>query len=138
MSQIRHIGGRVFEQILTKSGVDEFNGPQGRILDILWQQDGIPIRGISEKTGLAGSTLTSMIDRMEKSGLLLRQADPCDRRITRIYLTDRARSLKMQYEAVSSEMNTIYFQGFTDAEIEQLEQYLIRILNNVKEANQHE
>lgn len=138
MSQIRHIGGRVFERILANSGVDAFNGPQGRILDVLWQQDGIPIRKLSEQTGLAVSTLTSMIDRMEASDLLKRQADPHDRRVTLIFLTQRARSLQEQYDAVSIRMNEVYFRGFTDAEIEQLEQYLNRILDNVKEESQNE
>lgn len=137
MSQIRHIGGRVFERILQRSGVDAFNGPQGRILDALWQEDGVPVREISVKTGLAGSTLTSMLDRLEKAGLIRRMPSAEDRRVTLIFLTEQAKKLQRQYEAVSMKMNEVYFSGFTDGEIEALEGYLERILTNVKEADKN-
>ena len=138
MSQIKHIDGRVFERILQSSGVDAFNGPQGRILDALWQQDGVSMREIGRKTGLAGSTLTSMLDRMEKAELLCRIPDKTDRRVTLIFLTDRARKLQSQYEAVSVRMTEVYFKGFEESEIEAFEGYLIRILQNVKEADKNE
>lgn len=138
MSQIRHISGRVFERILAKSGVDAFNGPQGRILDVLWQEDGISLREISNRTSLASSTLTSMIDRMEGQGLLRRAPSPADRRVTLIYLTDEARRLREKYEDVSAEMSEIYFRGFSDTEIEKFEKALQRILENLKEEDKNE
>ena len=138
MSQIRHISGRVFERILAKSGVDAFNGPQGRILDVLWQEDGISLREISNRTSLASSTLTSMIDRMECQGLLRRAPSPVDRRVTLIYLTDEARRLREKYEDVSAGMSEIYFRGFSDTEIEKFEKALQRILENLKEEDKNE
>lgn len=138
MSQIRHISGRVFERILAKSGVDAFNGPQGRILDVLWQEDGISLREISNRTSLASSTLTSMIDRMEGQGLLRRAPSPADRRVTLIYLMDEARRLREKYEDVSAEMSEIYFRGFSDTEIEKFEKALQRILENLKEEDKNE
>ena len=53
MTQIKQVGGRVFEKLLSQSGIDEFNGAQGRILYVLWQLDNIPISELSKKTGLA-------------------------------------------------------------------------------------
>lgn len=138
MSQIRHISGRVFERILAKSGVDAFNGPQGRILDVLWQEDGISLREISNRTSLASSTLTSMIDRMECQGLLRRAPSPVDRRVTLIYLTDEARRLREKYEDVSAGMSEIYFRGFSDTEIEKFEKALQRILENLKAEDKNE
>jgi MarR family transcriptional regulator, organic hydroperoxide resistance regulator len=93
ISQIKQVSGRIFEKLLDRAGVDAFNGAQGRILYILWQQDGIPIAELSKKTGLAKNTLTSMLDRMEQSGLLRRGYDPADRRQIRISLTEQARLL---------------------------------------------
>ena len=138
MSQIRHISGRVFERILAKSGVDAFNGPQGRILDVLWQEDGISLREISNRTSLASSTLTSMIDRMECQGLLRRAPSPVDRRVTLIYLTDEARRQREKYEDVSAGMSEIYFRGFSDTEIEKFEKALQRILENLKAEDKNE
>ena len=49
ISQIKQISGRIFEKILSQKNIDEFNGPQGRILYILWQEDSIPIKELSKK-----------------------------------------------------------------------------------------
>lgn len=133
ISQIKQIGGRVFERILMQSGIDAFNGAQGRILYVLWKDDHIPIIELSRKTGLAKTTLTSMLDRMEASGLITRIYDKSDRRKILIALTEKAKSLQAEFDRVSAKMSEIYYKGFTDGEIRQLEDFLRRILNNLKE-----
>lgn len=133
ISQIKQIGGRVFEKILAESGIDAFNGAQGRILYVLWQTDGIPIVELSNKTGLAKTTLTSMLDRMERSDLIRRTYNKSDRRQVIITLTDKASGLRTEYNRVSDEMSEIFYQGFQDEEIERFESGLIRILHNLEE-----
>ena len=133
ISQIKQIGGRVFEKILAESGIDAFNGAQGRILYVLWQTDGIPIVELSNKTGLAKTTLTSMLDRMERSDLIRRTYNKSDRRQVIITLTDKASGLRAEYNRVSDEMSEIFYQGFQDEEIERFESDLIRILHNLEE-----
>lgn len=133
ISQIKQIGGRVFEKILAREQIDAFNGAQGKILYVLWQKDHISIVELSALLGLAKTTLTSMLDRMEESGLIERVPDANDRRKCILVLTERARSLQEKYEQVSQEMNDIYFQGFCDEEIKEFEGYLQRVLSNIKE-----
>lgn len=133
ISQIKQIGGRVFEKILAKEQIDAFNGAQGKILYVLWQKDYISIAELSAQVGLAKTTLTSMLDRMEDSELIERVPDANDRRKCILILTERARNLQGKYEQVSQEMNDIYFQGFREEEIKEFEQYLRRVLNNIKE-----
>ena len=133
MTQIKQVSGRIFERLLINAGVDAFNGAQGRILYVLWQNDNIPIVELSRKTGLAKTTLTSMLDRMEKAELISRVFDPMDRRQIRIVLTENARKLNDKYNEVSDEMNEIYYAGFTEEEIVQFEKMLQRVLNNLNE-----
>lgn len=131
ISKIKQIQGRVFEKLLTAHGIDQFNGAQGRILFVLWEEDGIPIRSLSDRTGLATTTLTSMLDRLEASGHIERILDPTDRRRVRIRLTQAARELKDDYNAVSLQMNNIFYEGFTDSEIKVFESALRRIHENL-------
>ena len=138
IAQIRLVGGRVFEKLLDASGTEAFNGPQGKILDALWQQDGLPANEISRRTGLANSTLTSMIDRMEKAGLVRRCRSAEDRRVVRVFLGQKAQACKEQYTAVSAKMTEIYFRGFTDEEITSFENALQRVLDNVRDADRNE
>ena len=133
ITKIKQIQGRVFEKLLAEYGISEFNGAQGRILFVLWEQDGIPISALSEKTGLAKTTLTSMLDRLEKSGHIVRTFDPADRRTVRITLTESAQALREKYEEVSAKMNEIFYKGFSDREITSFEKNLGRILKNLTE-----
>jgi DNA-binding MarR family transcriptional regulator len=121
----------VFEQVLARHGIDQFNGAQGRILHILWNEDDIPISELARKTGLAKTTLTSMLDRLEQSGHVQRVFDTRDRRRINIKLTDTAIAMREQYDQVSEVMNDLFYEGFTEAEVQVFEQYLQRILTNL-------
>lgn len=133
ITRIKQVGGRIFERILSEKNIDAFNGPQGRILYVLWQKDGIPISELSRETGLAMTTLTSMLDRMETSGMVRRDRGDTDRRKILIYLTESAKMLKDDCDEVTKEIGNIYYKGFTEEEIRQFEAYLRRILANVEE-----
>lgn len=133
ISQIKQIQGRIFEKLLLEAGIEEFNGAQGRILYVLWREDNLPIVELSRRTGLAKTTLTSMLDRMENNGHVERRYDKEDRRQIRIGLTDRARVLEEEYEEVSQRMNRLFYRGFSEEEIFSFEAQLSRILTNLQE-----
>ena len=132
ISRIKQMGTRIFDRMLAASGIDSFNGAQGRILYVLWQNDDISISRLSSQTSLANTTLTAMLDRMENIGLIVRKPDPKDRRNRLIALTEKAKSLQDDYTEISQKINEIYYDGFTETEIMQFESYLQRILNNLE------
>jgi MarR family transcriptional regulator, organic hydroperoxide resistance regulator len=133
ISQIKQIQDRIFEKLLKENGIEDFNGPQGRILFVLWQQDNLSIRELSRGTSLAKTTLTSMLDRMERGGSIQRLPDPVDRRQTRILLTPKARASTGRYLEVSRQMADIFYRGFSVQAIHDLDETLALILNNLKE-----
>ena len=137
ISRIAQVQARIFQRLLQKSGVDAFNGPQGRILYVLWQGDGVPIGSLVKGTGLAKNTLTAMLARMEEAGLICRTPDSRDRRQSIISLTERSRGLQAAYEAVSEEMNRMYFPGFTETEAAALDGLLDRVLANLEKTEQN-
>jgi len=131
ISQIKQIQGRIFEKLLSDAAVEEFNGAQGRILYVLWQTDAVPIGDLVKKTGLAKNTLTSMLNRMEQSGMVCRSYDTIDRRQIIITLTSKAKELQAKYDEISDKMRDIFYDGFTDNEITIFEEYLGRVLSNL-------
>ncbi len=133
ISQVKQIQGRVFEKLLTESGIDEFNGAQGRILYILWQKDNISIAELAKTTGLAKNTLTAMLDRMETADNIIRTPDQHDRRIIRICLTEKARGLQDKYEEVSEKMTKLFYAGFSEQEILEFEENLRRLIKNMED-----
>lgn len=133
ITQIKQVQGRVFQRLLQICGVEEFNGPQGRILYVLWQADGVPIVELSQKTGLAKNTLTAMLGRMEEAGLIRREQSERDRRRAVITLTDKARKLEGKYNEVSQQMNVLFYRGLTQEDAAQLDGLLDRVLENLEQ-----
>lgn len=133
ISQIKQVQGRVFQRLLANSGVEAFNGPQGRILYVLWQEDGVPIARLVQKTGLAKNTLTAMLARMEDSGLVTRRPAAADRRQVLIRLTETARGLEGAYQQVSQQMNRLFYQGMGQEDAALLDSLLDRVLANLED-----
>ena len=133
IAQIKQIQERIFEKLLKEHRIENFNGAQGRILYVLWQEDQLTIGELGRRTSLSKSTLTSMLDRMEKQGHIQRQDDPGDRRQIRIALTPQTRALNEQYNEVSRKMSAVFYGGLSTEEIIRLDQALEKILENLKD-----
>ena len=118
-------------KILQEKNIDAFNGAQGKILYVLWQGGKMTATEISKKSGLAKTTLTAMLARMQEQGLIRIEENANDRRSALVCLTEKAAALKDEYDGVTKEIEDIYYKGFSDEEIEQFESYLKRILNNL-------
>lgn len=122
----------MFEKLLKESGVDIFNGAQGRILYVLWEHGQLTITEISRLTSLAKTTLTSMLDRMEAGGLIERIPDKKNRRQIFISVTEKAKQYREKYDLISDKMNKIFYDGFTEDEIISFENQLRRIIKNLE------
>ena len=67
---------------------------QEMLLKYLWNQDGLSQKEIGEFMGIQSATVTRMVIRMERAGFVERRTDPDDQRVSRVYLTERGRSLQ--------------------------------------------
>ncbi|MDH5482179.1 MAG: MarR family transcriptional regulator [Candidatus Bathyarchaeota archaeon] len=131
IAKIHHLSSRIFARILKKAGIDEINPAQGRILFVLWKKDEIPIGELAKETRLSKSTLTSMLDRLERTGYVVRVPSREDRRIILIKRTEKDKHLEDKYIQVSNEMTRLFYHGFTSKEIDDFENYLRRLLANL-------
>jgi DNA-binding MarR family transcriptional regulator len=130
VTQIHHLGRRVFSELLKDRGLDIGPG-QGRILFALWQEDGVPINELIKKTLLRKSTLSELLDNLEGAGHVKRVQSEEDRRKVLIELTEKTRQMLNVYIEVSVEMTKIFYRGFEEEEIEEFETYLRRVLDNL-------
>lgn len=60
--------------------------PQVALLRQLNAEDGLSLKELSQRLGLAHSTVSGIVDRLEARDLLHRRPDPDDKRFIRIYL----------------------------------------------------
>ena len=130
ISKIHHLSGRIFARMLKEYEI-EINPAQGRILFVLWREDGIPIRELAKRTSLGKSTLTSMLDRLEEAGYIVRERSKADRRAILVKRTDKDRAAQAAYERVSKAMGDVYYAGLSEAKIDGFERLLERILDNL-------
>lgn len=130
VSNIHHLSGRVFARMLKDHEI-EINPAQGRIMFVLWHEDGIPIRELVRRTSLGKSTLTSMLDRLEETGYIVRARSKADRRVVLVKRTAKDRAAQVAYERVSRAMTDVYYRGLTHGEIDAFERTLERILDNL-------
>jgi MarR family transcriptional regulator, organic hydroperoxide resistance regulator len=70
----------------------------------LWREDGLTQSQLVERLCVQPPTVSKMLDRMERAGLVERRPDPNDSRVTRVYLTEQGRRSQ---DAVSEVWKTI-------------------------------
>src|ERR1035437_319804 len=131
ISQIHQLTGRIFSKKLKDYQID-INHAQGRIIFALWKNDQVPINDLSKETALSKSSLTTMLERLEKSGHIIRKQSETDKRITIICLTSKSSSLRSDYQKISADMINLFYKDFTDDEISKFELSLKKILKNLK------
>jgi DNA-binding MarR family transcriptional regulator len=69
----------------------DLTGPQKIAMAALVGSDGMSVRDLRIQLGLAHSTTSGIVDRLEKRGMVERQQDAKDRRVTRIVVTQAVR-----------------------------------------------
>jgi len=67
-------------------------GPQRSVMHCLVHSNGRSLKDLSNDVGLSHSTVSGIVDRLEKRGLAERQVDRKDRRITRIVASKRVQN----------------------------------------------
>lgn len=136
VSRIKQINTRLLNKLLAQKNITAFNGEQGRILHVLWENDGISNQELSKRSGLAMSSLTTMLERMEEKNLLTRKGCPKDKRKCLLFLTEHANSLKKEYNEISDKMTKLSFEGISEDERLAFEKTLENILHNLEKAEQ--
>jgi len=131
ISKIHQLSQRIFSKILREYELDLFNPSQGRLIFLLLQKDNIPIHDLVEKTQLTKSTISSHLDNLERIDFVKKIPSEEDKRETFIILTEKALKLKQDYIDVSRNMTKLFYDGFSEEEINQFEGYLQRCLQNL-------
>jgi DNA-binding MarR family transcriptional regulator len=82
----------------------EITYPQYLVLLVLWERDGLSVGALGERLYLDTGTLTPLLKRMEKQGLLTRSRSGDDDRVVENWLTAPAKALKKRAQKVPIEL----------------------------------
>jgi len=100
---------------------------QWAVLLFLWARDGMTQAELSRVVAIEPPTVVRTIDRMVRDGLVSRAPDPDDGRLSRIYLTERARSLRDQLVPLAAAVNGEILNGLTVNEARTLRRLLTKL-----------
>lgn len=100
-------------------------------LRILWEQDGLTQRELSEEAGLTEPTTHTALQRLESLALLERRNLPGNRRKQHVFLSDKGRALRKTLEPLAVEVNDVALAGLSAGDKEALREELLTILRNL-------
>jgi len=127
--------GRVMRRVYDyyEQRLSDFNltPPQYFVFNALWMGDGITIGELGERVSLDSSTLTGVIDRMERSGYVKRRPNPDDRRSVLVFLTAKARELGPRILEFADELDATLRQPFSQEEMDTFERVLRALAEGV-------
>jgi len=104
-----------------------------RVLAALREKDGRRMGDLSNTTAIEVSTLTRLVDNMEKSGLVARRRDAGDARAVALYVTPAGRRLTKRILPIAERYEAVALKGFTASEAELLKRALQRLYDNMDE-----
>ena len=88
------------------------------VLAYLSREDGMTQSQLAEELDLGKVAVGGLIDRLEKTGLLRREADASDRRVNRVFLEPKSKQLISRMRKVSHRMNEQILGGLNDTQLE--------------------
>jgi DNA-binding MarR family transcriptional regulator len=100
---------------------------QQTILGCLWEQDGLTPGQLARRLGLETPTVTRTVQRMSAAGLVTRCGDDTDRRLVRVYLTPKGRSLRRIIPRILNQVRSEVFSDLTIRDQATLAQLLARV-----------
>ena len=97
----------------------------------LWQQNGLTLSEMADNLCVRPATITRMLERMEKAGLVERRKDFEDQRVSRIFLTQTGRTSREPVHRIWAELDSITLANFTFEEKILLRRLLQQVAQNL-------
>ena len=136
ISQIHYLYDRILTGLLASHQRPRINAAQARLLMNLWEQDGINIQELAERTCLKKTTLSTMLPRLVAEGMITVSHDSADQRARVIRLTKEARDLKTSHQKLFEVLDEITFSGIEDKDKQTLVRALLKVRENLVEREQ--
>lgn len=131
--KIKLLNGRLFNRYLAMDSRILYSAEQGKIMSALWDKHPQTASELSQITGLANSSLSIMLRRLEEQGLIKSVASEVDKRKRMFDLTPMGAEQEQLGNEVSDKLSEVFYKGFSDQEIKDVERYLTRILENLEQ-----
>ena len=124
LSRVMRKVHRYYESNLSQYGITP---SQFYVLSAVWEKDGVKFKDLAKSLDMDGSTLTSILDRMERLDLVERRNDPEDRRSLLVFLKEKAKQKIAEITYLAEKLDQEIKDRFSDEEFATFERVLEKI-----------
>lgn len=116
-------------QEATKKDIQQhdLNLTEFAVMELLYHKGDQPIQIIGKKVLIASSSITYVVDKLEKKSLVARVACPTDRRVTFVSLTDEGKQMIESIFPSHEEKIASIFDVLSAEELQNFTEYLKRV-----------
>jgi MarR family transcriptional regulator, transcriptional regulator for hemolysin len=118
----------MFDRALAPLGITR---SQWWVLAFISRKDGLPQTQLANELDVGKVAVGALIDRLETSGFVIRQADPVDRRVKRVYVTKQARGFLEKLRKETDKFNARIVNGIDRKQLEAASDALLAMKRNL-------
>ena len=130
ISRIRDKANSFLTRELARRNLKGIAPSHGDILWALFTHGDLPMKKLSEIINRDKSTVTALVNKLIKSGYILKRTHESDSRSSIISLTEKGKAMQKNFWDVSEALRKKAYQGLTDEEMETLMNLLAKIHDN--------
>ena len=118
----------MFDRALAPLGITR---SQWWVLAFISRKDGLPQTQLANELDVGKVAVGALIDRLESSGFVVRQADPVDRRVKRVYVTKQAKGFMEKLRKETDRFNGGIVNGIDRKQLEAASEALLAMKHNL-------
>jgi DNA-binding MarR family transcriptional regulator len=118
---------RLYERFAA-AGYPEVRPAYGSLLIPLFEEDGLRQGELARRARLSKQTMTEMVRRLERDGLVERRPDPADARASLIFLTRRSRHFEPLAASVLADLDSLVRARLGDERLGDVKDALRRLM----------
>jgi DNA-binding MarR family transcriptional regulator len=103
-------------------------------LRVLWEEDGLTQRELSDRVGTMEPTTLTALRSMEKKNLIIRQRNALDGRKINVFLSVKGRNLRDVLLPQSAKIVERAVRGFSESDRKVLHRFLVQVRDNLNSA----
>ncbi|KAF0128711.1 MAG: transcriptional regulator [Bacteroidetes bacterium] len=126
---------RAYQPFLDDLGITY---PQYLVLMVLWEEDMVTVNGIANKLILNTNTITPLLKRMEKQGLIIRNRSNEDERKVLIKLTQKGSEMKLLAASIpESLLSSLKIENYDEQQFEDFRVTLKLLISFLKQSDEN-
>jgi DNA-binding MarR family transcriptional regulator len=130
---INTAGRRISQLVSIQFNKYDITTEQWIVLNRLDEQDGISQKDLAKRVEKDQTTVTRILDQLERKGLVQRKTNREDRRSFLIYITVPGKSLNKILTPIEAEVIKTLFENLPEDQIAQLRAIVTQIINNANQ-----